>query len=91
MVGGGNSAGQAAVFLAGTVARTCTCWCAAPAWRRRMSDYLVQRIERATRITLHAHAEIAALEGEHVLCAASPGGPAQRRARRPRPSRTSSR
>jgi thioredoxin reductase (NADPH) len=33
VVGGGNSAGQAAVFLS-QHARTCTCWCAAKGWRR---------------------------------------------------------
>ena len=33
LVGGGNSAGQAAVYLA-SKARKCGCWCAARGWRR---------------------------------------------------------
>ena len=33
VVGGGNSAGQAAVFLAQTARSTSTCWCAPADWR----------------------------------------------------------
>ena len=29
-----------------------------------MSDYLVQRIQAANRITLHTHTEVTALQGE---------------------------
>jgi len=32
-----------------------------------MSDYLVERIERSARITLHTRSEIVALDGDHWL------------------------
>ncbi len=66
LVGGGNSAGQAAMFLSrasghvhllvrgGGLAAT-------------MSDYLVQRIQQSPRITLHSHSEVTALRGDAVL------------------------
>jgi thioredoxin reductase (NADPH) len=34
-----------------------------------MSDYLVQRIDRAAQISLHVHSEIVGLEGETALAA----------------------
>ena len=34
LVGGGNSAGQAAVFLSQHAAQGLRCWCAGRAWRR---------------------------------------------------------
>ena len=40
VVGGGNSAGQAAVFLAQTTRDACTCSCARPASPEAMSRYL---------------------------------------------------
>ena len=79
VVGGGNSAGQAAVFLPASPAM-CTCWCAAPGLAATMSDYLVQRIQSSPRITLHPYTEITALDGDD-RCARSPGPTADRRAR----------
>jgi thioredoxin reductase (NADPH) len=66
VVGGGNSAGQAAVFLS----RSCGhvhVLVRGEGLAATMSDYLVQRIERSDRITLHACCEIVGLEGEASL------------------------
>ena len=66
VVGGGNSAGQAAVFLAGSVRRVHVL-VRGSGLAATMSDYLVQRIERSSHITLHTHSEIVSLEGTHTL------------------------
>jgi len=66
VVGGGNSAGQAAVFLAGSVKHVYMLVRAA-GLAATMSDYLVQRIERSERISLHPHSEITALAGASHL------------------------
>ncbi len=66
VVGGGNSAGQAAVFLAGSV-RHVHVLVRSAGLAATMSDYLVQRIANASHITLHVHSEIVSLEGERGL------------------------
>ena len=66
LVGGGNSAGQAAVFLAGSVKHVYML-VRGTGLAATMSDYLVQRIERSARISLHPHSEISALEGDSRL------------------------
>lgn len=66
VVGGGNSAGQAAVFLSRTVAHVHVL-VRAPGLAATMSDYLVQRIASSPRITLHAATEITALAGDEYL------------------------
>jgi thioredoxin reductase (NADPH) len=66
VVGGGNSAGQAAVFLARS-AKHVHMLCRAKGLAATMSDYLVQRIERSDRITLHPHSEVSALAGDASL------------------------
>ena len=66
VVGGGNSAGQAAVFLAGSV-RHVHVLVRGQGLAATMSDYLVQRIERSSHISLHTHSAIVALEGGHTL------------------------
>ena len=66
VVGGGNSAGQAAVFLAGS-ARHVHMLVRAPGLAATMSDYLVQRIERSDKITLYPHSEVTALVGDTSL------------------------
>ena len=66
VVGGGNSAGQAAVFLSRSSAHVHIVVRAA-GLAATMSDYLVQRIEQSPRITLHAWSEITALEGDERL------------------------
>lgn len=70
VVGGGNSAGQAAVFLAKS-ARHVHMLVRADGLAETMSRYLIRRIENDPAITLHAQTEIIGLEGadgvlEHV-------------------------
>ena len=66
VVGGGNSAGQAAVFLAQT-ARRVNMLVRADGLADTMSRYLVRRIEDNPAIALRTRTEIAALEGDsHV-------------------------
>lgn len=62
VVGGGNSAGQAAVFLAQTVKHV-HLLVRSDGLADSMSRYLIRRIEDNAAITLHTHTEIAALEG----------------------------
>ena len=66
VVGAGNSAGQAAVFLSRTVARVHLLVRAA-GLAATMSDYLVQRIASSPKITLHTRTEITALAGDTAL------------------------
>jgi thioredoxin reductase (NADPH) len=66
VVGGGNSAGQAAIFLSRTVDRVFML-VRGSSLAATMSDYLVQRIEASPRITLLTHTEIVGLEGERAL------------------------
>jgi len=66
VVGGGNSAGQAAVYLAG-FAKHVHILVRSEGLAASMSDYLVQRIMQSSKITLHTHTEITALEGGRVL------------------------
>jgi thioredoxin reductase (NADPH) len=66
VVGGGNSAGQAAVFLSRTVAHV-HILVRAGDLAATMSDYLVQRILSSPKITLHARSEITALGGGDSL------------------------
>ena len=62
VVGGGNSAGQAAVFLSQT-ARKVYMLIRSGKLTDTMSRYLIQRIEQNPAIELHFHTEITALEG----------------------------
>jgi thioredoxin reductase (NADPH) len=62
VVGGGNSAGQAAVFLAQT-ARRVHMLVRAGGLSETMSRYLIHRIEQSPAIELHTRTEIVALEG----------------------------
>jgi thioredoxin reductase (NADPH) len=62
VVGGGNSAGQAAVFLS-RYARKVHVVVRGPGLAASMSHYLVQRIEAAANITLHTRTQVVALEG----------------------------
>ena len=68
VVGGGNSAGQAAVFLARS-ARHVHLLIRADGLAESMSKYLIRRIEETPAITLHTRTEITDLEGErHLEC-----------------------
>jgi thioredoxin reductase (NADPH) len=62
VVGGGNSAGQAAVFLAETTVRVHLLVRSA-GLADTMSRYLIRRIEETPTIELRPHTEIIALEG----------------------------
>jgi thioredoxin reductase (NADPH) len=66
VVGGGNSAGQAAVFLAGK-ARHVHMIVRGAELAATMSDYLVRRIVNSTRITLHLHTQVTGLVGKKYL------------------------
>jgi thioredoxin reductase (NADPH) len=66
VVGGGNSAGQAAVFLAGTV-RHVHLLVRGKGLAETMSRYLIYRIEASKNITLRPFTQISALHGEDRL------------------------
>ncbi len=66
VIGGGNSAGQAAVFLAQT-ARRVHVLVRSAGLAETMSRYLIRRIEEHPAIELHVHTELVGLEGEAHL------------------------
>src|SRR6185295_16408974 len=66
IVGGGNSAGQAAVFLAQT-ARKVYMLVRSTGLAESMSRYLIRRIEDSPKIELRTRTEITALEGDQRL------------------------
>jgi thioredoxin reductase (NADPH) len=71
VVGGGNSAGQAAVFLSGR-ARHVYMLVRGEGLKDSMSRYLIRRIEETKNITLHTRTRIEAVEGsthlDRVVC-----------------------
>jgi thioredoxin reductase (NADPH) len=66
VVGGGNSAGQAAVYL-GSTARRVHMLVRSEGLAESMSRYLVRRIEESQTIVVHPHTIIEALEGDAHL------------------------
>jgi thioredoxin reductase (NADPH) len=66
VVGGGNSAGQAAVFLAGD-GRRVQLFVRGSGLAETMSRYLIRRIEDTPNITLRTRTEIIGLEGKGRL------------------------
>ena len=66
IVGGGNSAGQAAMFLSG-YADHVHLLIRGDSLADSMSDYLSKRLESSEQITLHTHTEVVALHGDHRL------------------------
>jgi thioredoxin reductase (NADPH) len=66
IVGGGNSAGQAAVFLSGVAARV-HMLVRGPGLAQSMSRYLIRRIESTPNIELRTRSQIEALEGDSGL------------------------
>ena len=82
IVGGANSAGQAAVFLADT-AKHVHMLIRSDGLSQTMSRYLISRIEAHPRIELHARTEIVGLEGnghlERVSWRTGRGGPVETR------------
>jgi thioredoxin reductase (NADPH) len=71
VVGGGNAAGQAAVFLSGC-ARHVHMLVRGAGLKETMSRYLIRRIEETANITLRTHTQIDAAEGgahlDRVTC-----------------------
>lgn len=76
VVGGGNSAGQAAVFLAGRC-RHVHLLVRSRGLADTMSNYLIRRIADSANVTLHVNTEITLLEGnqqlERVVWKTAPG------------------
>ena len=70
VVGGANSAGQAAVFFA-NYARRVTMLVRGPSLAREMSQYLVDRIEQTANIEVRTRATVAEAHGEGHLEAIS--------------------
>ena len=66
VVGGGNSAGQAAIFLAGSCKRV-HLLVRSNGLADSMSQYLIRRIEELPNVTLHLRTEIIALDGADQL------------------------
>jgi len=66
VVGGGNSAGQAALFLS-RGARHVHIVIRRAGLAATMSDYLVQRITGSAKVTVHPFAEVTSLEGDGLL------------------------
>jgi thioredoxin reductase (NADPH) len=66
IVGGGNSAGQAAVFLAST-SRRVHMLVRGPGLADTMSRYLIRRIDENPAIVLRTHTQIVALDGNGSL------------------------
>ncbi len=66
IVGAGNSAGQAAVYLARS-ARSVTLLVRGDALAKSMSEYLITEIDSTPRVRVWLHTEVAAARGEHQL------------------------
>ncbi len=66
VVGGANSAGQAAVFLADAAERV-HMLVRGPGLAESMSRYLIQRIENTPKVVLRTRTQVEALEGDNGL------------------------
>ena len=66
VIGGGNSAGQAAMFLSRT-AKHVHVLVRGPSLAASMSDYLLSRLERDPAITIHYSTQMTALHGDGQL------------------------
>ena len=74
VAGGGNSAGQAALFLA-DAGSDVTIVIRGPELAASMSRYLIDRIEADNRITVRRNTKIVALEGDQSLTGVRISGP----------------
>ncbi len=83
VVGGGNSAGQAAVFLAQASKRV-HMLVRSSGLAETMSRYLIRRIEQNPAIVLSANTEIVALEGQSSSRTSELARPSVRQHRNPR-------
>ena len=66
VVGGGNSAGQAAMHLS-KYASTVTLLVRSSSLAASMSDYLIRELQAATNVTIRYHCEVAAALGDEHL------------------------
>jgi thioredoxin reductase (NADPH) len=66
VVGGGNSAGQAAMFLAERIGKV-TLLLRGGNLRKSMSEYLAHRIEGHKKIEVLPHVEVTAVEGDRTI------------------------
>ena len=66
VVGGGNSAGQASLFLSG-IAKHVHHLVRGPSFAETMSQYLISRVENSSHITVHTKSEIVELDGDPSL------------------------
>jgi thioredoxin reductase (NADPH) len=66
VVGGGNSAGQAAMFLSET-AHTVHLVCRGPNLERTMSQYLISRLEHTPNVRIHLGCSVCRLQGSDRL------------------------
>ena len=66
LVGGGNSAGQAAVYLSSHAARVHVA-IRGPGLEQSMSRYLIDRLASQPNVDVHAHHELVGLSGESCL------------------------
>lgn len=74
VVGGGNSAGQAAMFLSETARRVFLVY-RGEDLSHSMSQYLISRLQRARNVTILTGANLVSLNGEHSLESVTLGGP----------------
>ena len=66
ILGGGNSAGQAAVYLAG-FAKTVTILVRTPTLEESMSQYLVDELGKIPNVSVRTEVEVTAVHGENRL------------------------
>ncbi|MFZ0582523.1 MAG: FAD-dependent oxidoreductase [Candidatus Acidiferrales bacterium] len=66
IVGGGNSAGQASLFLSG-IAKHVYHLVRGPSFAETMSQYLISRVANSSHITVHTKSEIVELDGDPSL------------------------
>jgi thioredoxin reductase (NADPH) len=66
VIGGGNSAGQAAMYLSRAAAHVHLV-VRGGSLAASMSSYLMQRLEADPRVTIHYHSQVTALHGEKWL------------------------
>jgi len=66
LIGGGNSAGQAAMFFA-DYARTVTLLCRGPSLAASMSHYLIEQLETKTNVEVRMRSQVVKLEGTDHL------------------------
>lgn len=66
VIGGGNSAGQAAMYLSRTCAHVHII-IRGPGLAATMSSYLIERLAASPRVTLHPESEVVALDGDGYL------------------------